>query len=187
MSGRNVAMVLVVLVLGALAPGSNADAATVEAMTLNDMVERAEMIVIGRVSSSRADWNARRTRIYTYVTLVVERFLKGGAGEREITVRHWGGDVGGFRSLVPGSPQFVVGEEVLLFCAGTRARVPSVLGLALGKFTITRDTAGARILKRDISGLVLVNYRTDSRPVGTPPTRYRLSEVESRIQTALAN
>jgi hypothetical protein len=180
-------MVLVVLVLGTLAPGSHADAATVEAMTLNDMAQRAQMIVIGRVVGLRADWNARRTRIYTYVTLEVERFLKGGAGEREITVRHWGGEVGAFRSLVPGSPQFVVGEEVLLFCAGTRARVPTVLGLALGKFTITRDRQGTRILRRDISGLVLANYRSDSRPVGSPPTRYRLSDVESRIQTALAN
>lgn len=187
MLGRILTMVLLLLFSRTLASGSRAEAATVEAMTLNEMAQRAEMILIGRVASSRADWNTRRTRIYTYVTLEVERFLKGGAGEDEITIRHWGGEAGGFRSLVPGSPQFVVGEEVLLFCAGTRARVPTVLGLALGKFTITRDAAGARILKRDISGLVLANYRTDSRPVGTPPTRYRLSDVESRIHTALAN
>ena len=126
-------------------------------------------------------------RIYTYVTFEVERFLKGGAGEREITIRLWGGQVGGFTSLVPGTPQFVEGEEVLLFCSGSRARVPTILGLSLGKFTITRDAAGEKILKRDISGLVLKNYRTDSRPLGAPPTRYRLSDVEARIQAALVN
>ena len=163
------------------------EAATVESMTLDQMAKRAEAIFIGKVVGSRADFNAQRNRIYTYVTLEVERYLKGGGGEREMTIRLWGGQVGPYTSYVPGTPQFIDGEEVLLFCSGSRARVPTLLGLSLGKFTITQDDVGERILKRDISGLVLANYRTDSRPVGTPPTRYRLSEVEARIQSALAN
>ncbi len=164
-----------------------AEAATVEPMTLDQMAQRAEAIFLGKVVAQRAEFNAQRNRIYTYVTLTVERFLKGGSGEREMTIRLWGGQVGPYTSIVPGTPQFLEGEEVLLFCSGSRARVPTLLGLSLGKFTLTRNDAGARILKRDISGLVLANYRTDSRPVGTPPTRYLLSEVETRIQTALAN
>jgi hypothetical protein len=178
-------MTVLALTVATMMPWTGAEAATVEAMTLDDMARRAGMIFIGRAVSSRADWNAQRTRIYTYTTFEVERFLKGGAAESEITLRLWGGEVGGFRAIVPGSPQFAPGEEVLLFCAGSQARVPTVLGLALGKFTLTRDSSGERILNRDISGLVLANYRTDSRPVGSPPTRYRLSEVESRIQAAL--
>lgn len=89
--------------------------------------------------------------------------------------------------MVPGTPKFLDGEDVLLFCSGSRARIPTVLGLSLGKFSITQNAAGERILKRDISGLVLRNFRSDSRPVGAPLTRYRLAEVEARIQTALAN
>jgi hypothetical protein len=68
---------------------------------------------------------------------------------------------------------------------GSGARIPTLLGLALGKFTLTRDDAGETMLKRDISGLVLANYRTNSQPAGTPPTRYRLSDVEARIDRAL--
>ncbi len=166
---------------------SGAEAATVEAMTLDQMAGRAGIIFVGRVVDSRAEWNVRRTRIYTHTTFEVERFLKGGYGERHITIRLWGGQVGALRSMVPGTPRFSPGEEVLLFCVGSRARVPTLLGLALGKFTLTRDEAGETILTRDISGLVLANHRTDSRPVGTLPTRYRLSEVESRIRVALAN
>ena len=175
------------ILLATVVPWAQVEAATVEAMTLDEMAQRAEMIVVGRVMGSRSDWNAQRTRIYTYFTFEVERFLKGGAGEREITIRLWGGQVGGFTSMVPGTPQFIDGEEVLLFCSGSRARIPTVLGLSLGKFSITQNAAGEKILKRDISGLVLRNYRTDSRPVGAPPTRYRLSDVESRIQAALVN
>lgn len=165
--------------------GMKAEGATVEAMSLEEMAERADMIFIGRSIGSRADWNAQHTRIYTHTTFEVERFLKGGSGERSMTIRLWGGQVGALRSMVPGTPDFTTGEQVLLFCVGSEARVPTLLGLALGKFTLTTNDIGQTILKRDISGLVLVNYRTDSPQAGTPPTRYLLSEVESRIRVAL--
>ena len=168
-----------------LVPGMKVEGATVEAMTLEEMARRADMIFIGRSIGSRADWNAQHTRVYTHTNFEVERFLKGGAGERSMTIRLWGGRVGPLRSIVPGTPDFTNGEQVLLFCVGSGARVPTLLGLAFGKFTLTVNDAGERILKRDISGLILVNYRTDSVQAGTPPTRYLLSEVESRISAAL--
>jgi len=177
---------LAVVILTASVP---VNAATVEAMTLEEMAQRADFIFVGRAVDSRADWNVQRTRIYTYTTFEVERFVKGGAGggpgEEQVTLRLWGGDLGPMRSIVPGTPQFAPGEEVLLFCVGSGARIPTLLGLALGKFTLTRDDAGETMLKRDISGLVLANYRTNSQPAGTPPTRYRLSDVEARIDRAL--
>ncbi len=169
----------------ALVPNIRVEAATVEAMTLEEMARRADMIFIGRSVGSRADWNAQHTRIYTHTSFEVERFLKGGAGERSMTIRLWGGQLGPLRSVVPGTPDFTNGEQVLLFCVGSGARVLTLLGLALGKFTLTESDAGERILKRDISGLILVNYRTDSIEAGSPPTRYLLSEVESRILAAL--
>ncbi len=180
-------VMMMVLGFSILLPGTDGEAATVEAMTMSQMAQRAEMIFIGRVVGSRAEWNTQRTRIYTYTTFQVERFLKGGAAETEITIRLWGGQVGRMRAVVPGTPRFASGEEVLLFCAGTRARVPTLLGLAQGKFTLSRNASGERILKRDISGLVLVNHRTDSRPVGAPLVRYSLHEVEAHIRAALVN
>jgi hypothetical protein len=165
---------------------SVAEGTTIEPMTLDEMAQRADFILIGRAVGSRADWSADHTRLYTYVTFEVERFLKGGAGEREVTIRLVGGEVAGIRVMVPGTPQFAQGEEVLLFCVGKRARVPTLLGLSLGKFTMRRDENGERVLKRDISGLVLANYRTDSREPGSPPSVYRLAEVEARIEAALA-
>lgn len=167
------------------APGA-VEGATVEPMSLDDLARRADFIVIGRCVALRADWNASGTRIYTYATIAVERFLKGG-GVREVTLRVLGGQVGGMAAIVPGSPTFNTGEEVLLFCVGGEARMPTVLGLSLGKFTLTRDEAGVRMVKRDLSGLTLADYRTDSRPVGTPPVRFPLAEVEARVARALSN
>jgi len=168
-----------------LVPAAQAGASTVVAMTLEQMSERAESIFLGRVTGTRADWNAERTRIYTYVTLEVDRYLKGGSGSSVATVRLLGGRVGAYLAMVPGTPQFDMGEDVLLFCAGGGARIETVLGMSLGKFTITADASGEKFVKRDISGLMLANHRTDARKPGDPVTRYRLSEVESRIQEAV--
>jgi hypothetical protein len=168
-----------------LLQAAEASPSTVVAMTLEEMSERAESIFVGRVTGTRADWNAERTRIYTYVTFDVSRYLKGGSGSRTATVRVLGGQVGPYLASIPGSPRFDRGEEVLLFCAGGGARVPTVLGLSLGKFTLATDSSGEKIVKRDISSLMLASHRTDARKPGDPVTRYRLSDVESRIQEAL--
>ena len=174
-----------ILALLLLFPAAQAAASTVVAMTLEQMSERAETIFLGRVTGTCADWNAERTRIYTYVTLEVDRYLKGGSDSKVTTVRLLGGRVGPYLAMVPGTPRFDMGEEVLLFCAGGGARIPTVLGMSLGKFTIVADASGEKIVKRDISGLMLANHRTDTRKPGDPITRYRLSEVESRIQEAV--
>lgn len=162
-----------------------AHAGTVRALNLAQMTDRADMIFTGRVTGKRADWNADRTRIFTYVTFDVDTYIKGGAGARSVTIRLLGGQVGRYLAHLPGTPQFVIGEEVLLFCAGAGARMPSVLGLSLGKFTIATSSAGERILKRDISTLMLANYSTRSRKPGDPVRRYRLSDVTARIEEQL--
>ena len=170
------------MVWGALALDlGSSEAGTVRAMNLEQMTDRADMIFTGRVVGKRAEWNTQRTRIYTYVTFEIETYLKGGNDARVATVRLLGGQVGRYLAHLPGTPQFGIGEDVLLFCAGDQARLPSVLGLSLGKFTITSNADGERILKRDISTLMLANYNTKSRQPGDPVRRYRLSDVASRI------
>lgn len=179
---RTISIRLLLIVLAAPALlGSAAEAGTVRAMNLQQMTERANLIFTGRVVGKRAEWNAERTRIYTYVTFEVDRYLKGGNDSSIATVRLIGGQVGRYLVRVPGAPQFTLGEDVLLFCAGEGARIPSVLGLSLGKFTITQNPAGERFVKRDISTLMLANYSTASRKPNDPVRRYRLDEVASRV------
>jgi len=160
---------------------STSSAGTVVAMSLNQMIDRADSIFTGRVVGQRAEWNADRTKIHTFVTLEVEDYLKGGTGSRVTTVRLLGGRVGRYIAHLPGNPQFEVGEDVLLFCAGTQARIPSVLGLSLGKFRITADRSGERYIQRDISTLMRKGYSTASRRPGDPVNRYRLADVTERI------
>lgn len=167
---------------GVWLPRGNAEAGTVIAMNIEQMTDRANLIFTGEVVGQRAEWNAERTRIYTYVTFQVDRYLKGGSSAEIATVRLLGGQVGPYRAVVPGMPQFVNGEDVLLFCAGEGVRVPTVVGLSLGKFTIVTDAEGERIVKRDISTLMIADHNTAARKPGDPITRYRLEHLESRIR-----
>ena len=175
------AVAIVTVLSTAVVMRGSALAGTVRAMNLEQMTDRADLIFTGRVVGKRAEWNAERTRIFTFVTFEVDNYLKGGNDARLTTVRLLGGQIGRYIALLPGTPQFSVGEEVLLFCAGEQARIPSVLGLSLGKFTISTRSDGERILKRDISTLMLANYDTRSRQPGDPVRRYRLSDVATRI------
>jgi len=184
MPARRFVVTIVMMVLSVL-PCASAEASTVVPMNLEEMVDRSEAVFIGRVLSIRADWNTARTRIYTNITLAAERFLKGGTGSRLITIRVLGGQVGNFRAIVLGSPQFGIGEHVLLFCSGSQASIPRVLGLSMGKFSIVTNARGEEILKRDISSLMLANHRTNYRQPRDLITRYRLADVESHIEDVL--
>ena len=177
--------ILLATVATTLLWSARANGGTVLKMSLEQMTERADIILIGRVESQHAEWNSDRSRIYTYVTFEVDRYLKGGGGSATTTIRLLGGQVGPFAATVPGSPQFSDGENVLVFCATAGPRMPTVLGLSSGKFSLTTDSNGETIIQRDISTLMLTTYRTDSRKPGDPVTRYRLADVEARIQSFL--
>jgi hypothetical protein len=70
----------------------------------------------------RPEWSDDRTRIDTIVTLEAASYLKGGPGDA-VTFRVPGGQIGRYRNVMVGAPEFRQGEEVVLFL---RAAGPSV-------------------------------------------------------------
>ena len=87
-------------------------------------------------------WNHDHSRIYTRVTMRVERVLSGRAGRR-IVFRIPGGTVGETTVMVSEMPHFRVGEETVVFLRGTRGRLPSVLGGVEGKMPLSRAEDGS--------------------------------------------
>ena len=153
------------------------------------MAVEADQIFTGVVVGVASQVSARRTSIHTFVTIEVEESLKGGPRGSLLTLRVLGGEAEGYRLVVAGAPSFRLGEEVLVFASGGAGRVPSVLGLAAGKFTLeTDETTGERLLHRSLHGLTLEDDR--GAPVATasvwPRGRARLSEVRDIVQSALA-
>ena len=176
--------------LGAIAlPVGPLEASTVVHLPLDRMAVVADQIFHGEVVGVRSQLNARRTSIHTFVTIAVEAYLKGGRGSSLLTLRVLGGEADGYRLVVAGAPRFRVGERVLVFTDGGAGRIPSVLGLGSGKFTVEREPAtGEEVLRRSLAGLLFRDPSGVPVPARTvrPRERATLGEVERIVRDALA-
>ena len=106
------------------------------------MSELATQVVAGTIERMESTWNHDHSRIYTRVTMRVERVLSGQAGGR-IVFRIPGGTVGDTTVMVSEMPHFRVGEDTVVFLRGTRGRLPSVLGGVEGKMPLSRAEDGS--------------------------------------------
>jgi len=111
-----------------------------------EIVAGSQVIVYGRVSAVRAEWSDDRSRIDTIVTVVAGSYLKGGPGDT-VTFRVPGGQIGRYRNLVVGAPQFQTGEEAILFLSAAGPSIARVFGLSQGVFRVKVDArTGARLV-----------------------------------------
>jgi hypothetical protein len=102
---------------------------------LGELSRDARAIVRGRVAAVDAQWTEDRGTIETIVTLEVESYLKGALGPA-LRFRVPGGELGRFRSIVVGAPEFVVDERVVVFLGAQGPSVPFVLGFNQGVFRV---------------------------------------------------
>jgi len=121
----------------------NAHATTVEKMTVADLVNYGDKIIVGRVTAVTDGFDANNLP-YTDITVSVSENLKGNAGAA-YTFRQLGltapRDMRNGRTFVgvspDGFPRFTPGEDVVLFLyAKTSLGFQSTAGLMQGKFTV---------------------------------------------------
>jgi hypothetical protein len=129
--------VVFALTFGLCAP---AKASIVTSMTLRELVDQADDIVVAKVVSVTAAWDGAHRHILSTVEADVEEIWKGNTDTRHVTVVQPGGTVGDIEMTVYGMPTFSVAERSLLFLkrAGQR-RV--VLGMSQGKRPVRWDSS----------------------------------------------
>jgi hypothetical protein len=110
---------------------------------LGELSRDALAIARGRVVAVDAQWTEDRGTIETMVTLEVETYLKGSLGST-LRFKVPGGELGRFRSIVVGAPEFAVDQRVVVFLGARGPSVPFVLGLNQGVFRVSRaaDNSG---------------------------------------------
>lgn len=128
-------LVLMVMASGALQAMVTAPADLVE------MVAGSPLVVHGRVTGVQAYETAGRRTIESLITVQVIDALKGQPGPTTY-LRVPGGQVGRYRRVMPGGPQFAAGDEVVLFLAGRAPAVPLPFGMTQGVFRVARDASG---------------------------------------------
>jgi hypothetical protein len=122
-----------------------AKATTVIPPTFEEMTDRAEVIFVGKVVSSRSEWRQVGTQraIFTLVQFEKSETLKG-EGKPTIALQFLGGTVGDATLQVDGVPKFKVGDRELLFVAKNGAQVSPIIGMFHGKFGVRKDQKSGR-------------------------------------------
>ena len=147
-------------------------ATTVQKQTLDDMVSKAESIVIGRVINSQSSWTKNGKLILTQTTFEVQEGLKGAA-TKTVTITTVGGRVGNSVLHVSGMPSFQPDETAVIFLERSNNYL-TVLGLSQGKFSVVNGE-----VSNHLSGLSFEGG------VASIPTRMRLTEFKRQIQQRL--
>lgn len=150
------------LLLAFLAPAVLAAAVPAGALMLKasptDLALRAENIVRGRVVSTRAAWNSGQTMIYTRVVIDVDTTWKGAKrADDTVALSIPGGEVGETGIWVEDMPQFMPGEDVVVFLESDGAGGERVCAQVQGKFAVIDDV----VVGADAAPVKLADFRAD--------------------------
>lgn len=150
-----------------------------------EIVAGSEVIVYGRIAAVRPEWSSDRSRIDTIVTVTAGSYLKGGPGGT-VTFRVPGGQIGRYRNVMVGAPQFQPGEEAILFLSAAGPSIAHVFGLSQGVFRVRVD---ARSGRRLVVPPVLIAQSEDPQTVRRGDTSRRqlsLDDFAATVRTAMA-
>jgi hypothetical protein len=142
---KYVLVLLTLLVVGAV------EAATLERLSMDDMVGKSTDVVRGRVVASNASFRGGVARrggmIYTHYTVqILERWKGVEAAEMDVAVP--GGSAQGLRQLFPGAPGLQSGSEYIFFLWTSRSGLTQIIGLSQGVMTLRADDSGKLQVER---------------------------------------
>lgn len=175
------------LAAAVLTVGGAASAATVQHLSLGELAERSEQVLIGTVIRQESRLERDPVQIFTDTELAVERVLKGPREKGPpLVLTQLGGTAGAGTERrtqrIAGYPEFAVGERVLVFLERTDTGRLVVTGLAQGKYTLVTDPkSGETLAVRAVHGLHYVGQRQRPQAVieGAPvdPDRVPLGQL----------
>jgi hypothetical protein len=111
-----------------------------------EIVAGSEIIVYGRIAGVRAEWSDDRRRIDSVIVLEAGSYLKGGPGA-VVTFRVPGGQIGRYKNVIIGAPEFHEGDEAVLFLTARGSSTAHVFGLSQGVFRVRVDArTGQRLV-----------------------------------------
>jgi len=111
------------------------------------VVAESVTIVHGRVVDVSSGLIGPRRTIESLVTVQVIESLKGAStADTTVTFRIPNGQVGRYRRVLIGAPEFARGEEVVVFLQGQTPAIPTLYGLSQGVYRVVRDARAAPVV-----------------------------------------
>jgi len=156
--------------------------ATLQRLSLDDMIAQSTAIVRATVTGSYAAYSGRV--IYTHYSIQVsERFKGGSQGSMDVAVP--GGTANNLRQTFAGAPEFQPGDEYVFFLWTGKSGLTQVIGLTQGLFSIAPGTSADPVATRPASGELML-ARGSGVAVRNETLVMKMSELRSRIAATLA-
>jgi hypothetical protein len=165
-------ILLAVLFLSAIC----APAATYRSLSLDALVANSEYVVYGRVVASHVAWDSATKAIWTKTEIQVLDGAKGRPGNL-IAVTEPGGVINGHGEFYPGTPQFRLNEEVVLFlyrAPGNRLRV---VGSMQGIYNVSTDLSLGQRVVASAGQQIKTVYQSGSTSLQTAKSRVAAPQV----------
>jgi lipid-A-disaccharide synthase len=171
---------LIAVCLCLLASAAAARATVLVPADLAELSRDARAIARGRVVAIEPRWTDDHRTIETIVSLEVDTYLKGSLGSI-VRFRVPGGELGRYRSILVGAPEFVRDERVVVFLGAVGPSVPHVLGLSQGVFRVVPT---ARSRGWIVAPPLMMPVVAPTRVVRGAPSRRSvpLAEFERRVR-----
>lgn len=150
-------------------------ATTVARLDLEQLVQRADIIVQGQVQSVDFRWDPASRLVFTYISIRVDDLLKGKR-RQSVLIRQVGGRVGAIQMSVVGLPQFTKGERAIAFLKHQDGGIFQVVGMSQGIYEITEDVAVS-----DVSGVDMIDGKT-GEITKRANVRAPLEQLKTRIR-----
>ena len=183
---RRISLPGALTVCATLAAARLASPTTVAPPTFEELVRRAESVIVARVAATRSAWvDSRAGRaIVTDVTVSIERTLKGPT-YAERSFEFLGGTIGDETLSVAGMPEFHVGDRDVLFISEAGRPASPLVGFMYGRFRIMGDSRTGVDMVRTHDGrpLASTNEVGNVRPPAfvAPPRTLSLADFVREI------
>ena len=156
-------------------------AATLERLSLDDMITKSTAIVRGKVLNSYTQSNG--PVIYTHYRIQASETLKGNA-QSMVEIQLPGGTANHVRQSFAGVPEFQAGDEYVFFLWTGKTGATQVIGLTQGLFAVAPGGASDPVTTRPASHEVMLEHGT-GRQVKDQTLTMNLSALRARIQSTL--
>jgi hypothetical protein len=164
-----------------------ARATTVIPPTWPELVQEADAIYRGTVTAVAARRVAApdgSNVVKTYVTLAIDRTLKGPA-RAELVLEFLGGTADGLKLLVSGMPRFVVGATDYVFVQRNGVQFCPLVAMKHGRYRVQRDVATSREWVTRDNGTPLADLAQVALPMNALPAPVAAAAAATSRDTSL--
>ncbi|MBK7992577.1 MAG: hypothetical protein IPK14_03945 [Blastocatellia bacterium] len=197
----NLLLILIVATFFGLVT-KQAQAGSLVKISDKNLVLSSDAILTGKVLSIESRWDASKTNIYTDITIALNQTIKGDLGSNTIVIEQVGGKIGDKQVWLTGSPEFSVGEEVLLFLKANSEGVLHTAHMGMGKFSISQTSENKTVFRpsldkskvynaqeylQNIKELVAANPQNTTNNLKLVPTEYIPGQGERLDNFTLTN